>query len=977
MSEPKLISPLLDNFAMGDPISDQGGIRICPAMDKDTGDKYIVKIFSNPAAASKLDALVLTGAYADRTQALQYYRSVAQDIMNEVQLLNKLSELDGFLPCKGSQLEENEDESGYDVYTLTPYRMSLDRYWVKNPMTHLSALNLGLDLCSALTVCRRCGYIFVGLQPENIYYTDDKGFKIGDIGFMALDSLKYASLPDRYRSTYTPPEIEDAFASIDTTIDVYAVGLILYQIFNAGTLPDLTAAALPSPEFADYEIGEIILKACDKDPSARWADPAQMGQALVDYMQRNGAHDTLIVPPPVEIPAAVAVEHAENPDIPQEEDILEAAEKEHDQTEPVEENAVPDHPAETDDHSQVEEAILETENAPITEEVSDMLSQADELIAHEAPAPVIQPMPIDVQLPAQAPDEQSNEVPNDTADQEIPADSPQEDQQNAAEDTSEPVQEEVTEEASAEQQSNQPSQENYYDDDDDYDYAPTRKSHWLRNTLIALVILSLLVGGFIFYKYYYLQHIDSLELTGKDLSLTVEIQTKADESLLTVTCYDTYGNRYTSPVENGIAEFKDLAPDCAYTVEVSIKGLHKLTGFTANRHTTPRQTSVVQFTAKTGAEDGSVNLSFSVEGPAVDNWIIRRSADGEAAEDIPCSEHSYTITGLTVGKAYTFELLAANGKQIIGETKLTHTASNVIKAIDPKITSYQDGAITVVWGAPEGTQVSSWDVYCFNDRGYSKHTTCADLTATFEEITSSDPYTIEITANGMSVCQPVYIPENAVSVSNFAVTKTDSTSITLSWTNGYNTPENGWILQYSIDGTPVKEIKTNNADSAKLTPYIPGCNYSFTLLTADSGDVIGGEATYTTDEADDFSGYSIKRSNMKFKMCLTPNVSNWTRKNLRTSDYTTTFKANQRASFLVYINKKYGVSSNKIYVTYVIRDSENNLVTYSTTETKWSNMWKGGYGEFDLPTLPKTSGQYSVTVYFNDAIAGQQNFKIK
>ena len=155
MSEPKLISPLLDNFAMGDAISDCNGIRICPAMSQENGEKYIIKIISNPATPTQLDALVLSGAYADREQALAYYESVSKDIISETEILNRLSKLDGFVPCAGAQIVKAEDDSGYDVYLLSPYRVSLERYWAKEPMTHLSALNLGLDLCSALTVCRR------------------------------------------------------------------------------------------------------------------------------------------------------------------------------------------------------------------------------------------------------------------------------------------------------------------------------------------------------------------------------------------------------------------------------------------------------------------------------------------------------------------------------------------------------------------------------------------------------------------------------------------------------------------------------------------------------------------------------------------------------------------------------------------------------------------------------------------------------
>ena len=69
MSEPKLISPMLDNFEIGGPISDHDGVRCCPAMRKNSDEKYIVKIISVPASQTKLDALLLTGAYPDKEAA--------------------------------------------------------------------------------------------------------------------------------------------------------------------------------------------------------------------------------------------------------------------------------------------------------------------------------------------------------------------------------------------------------------------------------------------------------------------------------------------------------------------------------------------------------------------------------------------------------------------------------------------------------------------------------------------------------------------------------------------------------------------------------------------------------------------------------------------------------------------------------------------------------------------------------------------
>ena len=81
MSDIKLISPLLDHFDIGNPISDHDGVRCCPAMKKGSNERYIVKIISIPASQTQLDALLLTGAYPDTDSALQYFGELAKDCL--------------------------------------------------------------------------------------------------------------------------------------------------------------------------------------------------------------------------------------------------------------------------------------------------------------------------------------------------------------------------------------------------------------------------------------------------------------------------------------------------------------------------------------------------------------------------------------------------------------------------------------------------------------------------------------------------------------------------------------------------------------------------------------------------------------------------------------------------------------------------------------------------------------------------------
>ena len=158
MSEPQLISPLLDGFVMGDPISSCHGVQACPAMHLETDKKYIVKIISLPANQAKLEALLLTGAYSDRESALEYFKEQADGVLVEAELLEKLSKNEGFVSFDNWQMVPmEENETGFDIYLLGQYRPTLEGVLDGNEMTHLQAINLGLDLCAALSVCRRYG----------------------------------------------------------------------------------------------------------------------------------------------------------------------------------------------------------------------------------------------------------------------------------------------------------------------------------------------------------------------------------------------------------------------------------------------------------------------------------------------------------------------------------------------------------------------------------------------------------------------------------------------------------------------------------------------------------------------------------------------------------------------------------------------------------------------------------------------------
>ena len=1015
MSEFKIISPLLDNFDVGGHISEHNGVRCYPAMRKDCDDKYIVKTVSIPASQTQLDALLLTGAYPSESAALSYFQDIADNTAAEFALLQRLAQLDGFLAGDGCQVVTMEERVGCQVYMLTPYRRTLNKHLQRKPATQLSTLNLGLDLCAALSVCRQAGYLYVDLKPENIFVTEERGYHIGDLGFIPLKSLKYASLPAKYQSAYSAPETNDPLSPLNETLDTYAVGMILYQIYNGGELPlhQADGQSFPAPMYADYELSEIILKACDPNPENRWQDPAQMGQALVSYMQRNGANDVPIVTSTVE---AATQENAENISLSDnpasteeieepvessmddfvseapveeitEDTVVACTSNEYEHTEPA--SLTPEiscDPVLVDsenddsffenlsflddvnpDETAPENTLTEVSYDDVPDDISEILSQIDELAAHEVPAPVVAPDPVEINIPEIPVDESTESITDDTMvySEEAPAGENIE------------ISETMIEEASAD------NHVEFVEEADDTSHvsdstsAKQRKSGIiLRNVIIFLLVAIVGIAGYLYYQYVYLMNIDSVSVIGNDVNLIVKVESHVDESLLSVVCSDSHGTQLSAPVVNGQATFANLTPDTAYNIKILVDGFHRLTGDISASYSTPALTNIVQFNAVCGPEDGSVILSFTVEGPDSGQWSVAYSADGEEEYVEELLSHMVTLTGLTVGKEYSFKLIPGENMYVTGNTELQFTASNLIYAENLTIMSLINNCMDVSWNAPENCDVTNWTVRCYDNKDYNETIITTETNVTFENLDPTNSFTVEVTAAGMSVSERTYIGENAITISDFVVDTSNSTKMTLSWNSSQVVSDGGWILVYSIAGTDIQGSVTTDSNRAVISPMIPDAEYNFTLQTASGNAVLSGSLSCITPKAVDFSGYGITPKNITYQLCHRPEKTNWTRFDLSETDYTNEFKVGDEISLLVKLSKRYAVYDDDITSLYVIRDEEGNIATYSFYTRTWDDMWNQYYCEMNVPKAPTEPGNYTMTIYYNGLYTGVVEFTI-
>lgn len=311
MAELKLVAPLLSNMEVVECVSTHGATSVYIVKSIRSNQTYILKHISVPESRKQVDALIFTGAASDEEQAQEYYKQVVTDYQSELETLETLSASPNLDCFRSYQIVPKEEGVGYDVYLLAEHRKTLVEHLRDNAMTRLSAIGLGLDLCAALSDLREAGLIHRNVKPSNIYLSSQGHFVLGDLGIAKISELKYCSIPEHILSSYSAPELFDLVGRIEPTCDLYSVGLILYRIYNGnhGPFEDektsakaadkrrVTGEELPAPMYADYELADIILKACSFEPKKRYQTPEELRDALVDYTKRNQVDDTLIVPP--------------------------------------------------------------------------------------------------------------------------------------------------------------------------------------------------------------------------------------------------------------------------------------------------------------------------------------------------------------------------------------------------------------------------------------------------------------------------------------------------------------------------------------------------------------------------------------------------------------------------------------------------------------------------------------------------------
>ena len=242
------------------------------------------------------------------------YRQAEQEVL----LMDTLQGRTNIVDYLDHSYVDWSDESGFGRDMLIRMELLRDlRRGIREgrAFSEKEALKVGRDICNALILCHGKNIIHRDIKPENIFVNSSGDYKLGDFGIskITVNSSSRASTGIGTPQYEAPEQLSNSY---DRRVDIYSLGLVLYELMNGNLLPfassvyvtqeeinlRLAGTPLPRPKNASDAFSQLILKACANDPNARFQSAEAMAEAISDLLPSDSSGSYATVPASKEPP---------------------------------------------------------------------------------------------------------------------------------------------------------------------------------------------------------------------------------------------------------------------------------------------------------------------------------------------------------------------------------------------------------------------------------------------------------------------------------------------------------------------------------------------------------------------------------------------------------------------------------------------------------------------------------------------------
>ncbi len=254
-----------------------------------------VKIINIPSGEKELNRL--RRKCTNEQEVVDCIQELQKSFKEELEWLSSLKDNPNIVTIEDFKVKK---DIGYQIYVRMEELRSLHSYNEEfTEIPEKEAVKLGIDICNALISFEEHQMIHCSIKPSNIFRSGQGDYKIGDFDVAERAFREEESDACKETLVYMAPELING-DSYTENVDIYSLGLVLYQIMNGGKLPfeDIKERKISEedrwtalnkrangngfkrPVNASDDFADVIMKACSFNPSLRYQSAYEMKEDL-------------------------------------------------------------------------------------------------------------------------------------------------------------------------------------------------------------------------------------------------------------------------------------------------------------------------------------------------------------------------------------------------------------------------------------------------------------------------------------------------------------------------------------------------------------------------------------------------------------------------------------------------------------------------------------------------------------------------
>lgn len=156
------------------------------------------------------------------------------------------------------------------------------------------AIGIVKQVCNALQYAHSKGIVHRDIKPENILLGDDGSLKIADFGIARIvesEGLNRLTATRQVLGTphYLAPEQIESPDEADHRVDIYALGVVLYELLTKKLPVGIFEAPSTLAKGINPKLDSIVMKSLNRRPTARFQSADEFRQAIESVSAISGS----------------------------------------------------------------------------------------------------------------------------------------------------------------------------------------------------------------------------------------------------------------------------------------------------------------------------------------------------------------------------------------------------------------------------------------------------------------------------------------------------------------------------------------------------------------------------------------------------------------------------------------------------------------------------------------------------------------